>query len=55
MKELKPVFSQDKQTSKYLQYTSGKSPKDKIKAQKSPKQTTYEQKKTYQKQIQKLS
>ena len=52
-KELKPVFSQDKQTSKYLQYTSGKSPKDKIKAQKSPKQTTYEQKKTYQKQIQK--
>ena len=52
-KELKPVFSQDKQISKYGQSTPGKSPYDKTKTQKSPKQTTYEQKKTYQKQIQK--
>lgn len=52
-KELRPVFSQDKQTTKYGQYTPGKSPYDKNKTQKSPKQTTYEQKKTYQKQTQK--
>ena len=52
-KELKPVFSQDKQTSKYGQYSPGKSPYDKTKAQISPKKTTYEQKKIYQKKIQK--
>ena len=52
-KELKPVFSQDRQTSKYGQYTPGKSPYDKTKTQKSPKQTICEQKKIYQKQIQK--
>ena len=52
-KELKPAFSKDKQTSKYGQYTPGKSPYDKTKTQKSPKQTTYDQKTTYQKQIQK--